>query len=178
MTLHFEDLSRVRRRRLFALLGTEWSATGTAWLCLPFFFSIGLLLAALSGEGTDAARLLSGSAVFGGLVLALTCVHSLGHTIGGRMAGSPGREVIVTATFHICRHRCDPVVCTRSGHLTRALGGPVANLLTGAVALAIIPWTDWSWLTFTGWASLLVAAFTLLPIPGLDGGAIRRAMKT
>jgi hypothetical protein len=143
--LIFEDLTSTPRHRLFT-----WAATANA----P------------SGAGV-----IDGLG-FGSLLFLMNVLHSAGHTVSACVAGSAPGTVLVTATFHVNAHRCMRGVCSPLVHIGRSLGGSIANLLTGLAALAANAAIGSRWLDFFAKASLIVGAWTALPIPGFDGWVI------
>ena len=170
--LIFEDLASTPRHRLFTWLGVEWQATPRAWLCVPWFLTIGGLVAwAADAHAPPGANVIDGLG-FGSLLFLMNVLHSAGHTISARLAGSAPGTVLVTATFHVNAHRCVPGVCSPLVHIERSLGGPIANLLTGRAALAANAAVGSRGLDFFAKASLIVGVWTALPIPGFDGWVI------
>ncbi|HLF25675.1 MAG TPA: hypothetical protein VJG32_05015 [Anaerolineae bacterium] len=168
----FENVHTTPRRRLFKLLGVEWTATPYAWLSVPLYFVVGVVLACIiDSHQSIEARLLIGLAY--SLMLHLSnALHSIGHTLSGRWVGAPMDENLITATFHVTLYRDDPARYSRWVHIGRSLGGPVANLLVGAAALGVWQLADVGGLAFFAVMNLATGVYTLLPIPSIDGGVI------
>jgi hypothetical protein len=170
--LIFENLETTPRYRLFAWLGVEWQATARAWLSIPAFLLLGLAVAWAADRGAPIGEHVTDGLAYGVLLMVMILLHSAGHVVSARLVRSPAGAVLMTATFHVNTHRCERGVCSRWLHIGRSLGGPVVNLLTGALALAARGATGSRWLDFFGKASLIVGLWTLLPIPTLDGWVI------
>ncbi|HUK62947.1 MAG TPA: hypothetical protein VLV15_06435 [Dongiaceae bacterium] len=170
--LIFENLETTPRYRLFAWLGVEWQATPWAWLSVPCFLLLGLAVAWAADRGSPIDTRVGDGLAYGVLLMGMIVLHSVGHVAGARLVGSPAGVVLITATFHVNTHRCTRGVCSPRLHIGRSLGGPVMNLLTGGLALAARGAAGSRWLDFFGKASLIVGAWTLLPIPTLDGWVI------
>jgi hypothetical protein len=170
--LIFEDVRTCRRRRVGAVAGAECFVTSYAWLSGPFFLVIGLALALLQAFGRQGGPLLLGGAAYGSILFLSNLAHSAGHVLAGRMVGSPGGVVLMTATFHVNYHCCDREICTRWTHVGRSAGGPATNLLLGGIALGWYAITGSQWLDFAAKANIIIGIMLLLPIPSIDGWVI------
>jgi hypothetical protein len=85
-------------------------------------------------------------------------------------------ENLITPTSIFTIYRNDPPNLARRVHLSRALGGPLANLVLGSTSLAC-------WITFGGHPALfatvlnfLLAMGLLLPLHSADGEVIWREL--
>ncbi len=162
----------IRCRTNFSLVGVNCRLTAYAWLSVPLFLLIGIVVALLQfPERPILARLLAGASY--GLVLFLSNMfHSIGHILAGKIVGAPPGIVIITGTFHINYHRCDPAICSRWTHIGRSAGGPIANLLLCGLAIGLHGLMGGEWLGFAAKANLIVGVWFLIPTPSFDGWVI------
>lgn len=188
--LVLEDTTRPRRR-LFTAMGVEWWATRWAWVGPLFWVTLGCVVAWAEGAvgGTGAA----GSAPSGaaaaeatkgvayGLLLWLTnAVHTLGHVAASRMAGTPMDAVVITSTRDVTVYRGAKREVPEGIRVIRSMGGPLANALLALAALAGAAAISGSaggfspWLRMFGVFNLCVAAWTLSPVPTMDGWVVWR----
>jgi len=170
--LVFEHIETTPRHRLFRIQGVEVMATPYAWLSVPFFCVLGVLIA--FGQRSEAPA--ETAIVFGlgyGLLLYLTNVlHSLGHIVAAKRVGAPMEVLLLTATRDVTLYRKEEPAPSKRMFIIRSLGGPVANVLVGFIALSV-------WHLFSVWwslsfcvFSLAVATWTLCPVPSMDGWVI------
>ncbi len=139
---------------------------------MPLYLAFGAAIGLLAESGTSLdARLLIGLA-YGVMVYLTNGLHSLGHIISARLVGAPMDENLVTATFYVTLYYGDQTRHSRWVHIGRSLGGPLANLLTGLVALGLWQLADAGWLAFFALGNLLLGIYLLLPIPSIDGWVI------
>lgn len=174
--LVFEDVASTSRHRLFALLGVEWVATRYAWIEPLFFTSLGLFGSAIARSASPpSGRLIQG--LGWGLFLYLcNAVHSLGHIIFGRAVGAPMNANLLTATRDVSLYEDDRRTVSDHVRAVRAMGGPAANLALGALVLGLAHSLGSDWLSMCGYLSLGVAAWTLMPVPTLDGWILWKAV--
>jgi len=179
-----EDLDTVRHIPLGKFWGITISITPIAWLSPLVFFGLHAALRVL-GPAQSAAELVRGGFVFVVGVEVSTLVHALGHILGGQLVHAPMDELLLTTTRGTNLYRGDQAALPGQVHLSRALGGPLLNLvLAGAITAA------GGWLRpglTTGLASemlnsLVATSLTfglgglLLPLPSLDGQVIWRVI--
>ena len=169
MRITFENIHSGHHRKVFSIWGADCLVTPYAGLSVLFFLVLGILVALARGGDQEFVTILRTGVVFGLLLFASNMVHSLGHILSGAFLNTPGRTVLITATFHINYHRCEPANCTRWSHLGRAAAGPAANLLLGGVALYLHDTIGSESLDFLAKANLIIGAWLLLPIPSFDG---------
>ena len=177
--LVLEDTTRPRWR-LFSLLGVEWWATRWAWAGPLFWVALGWMVdwadptAAESGVPN---RMAAGTA-YGGLLWLANVVHTLGHVAGARVAGTPMDAVVVTSTRDVNVYRGAKRDVAERIRVVRSMGGPLANALLGALALVAARGLAGvgdpaggaaPWLRIFGAFSLCIAAWTLMPVPTMDG---------
>ncbi len=175
--LILEDPRTVRRYRLGKLLGVEWVATPYAWVSFLLFAGLGVGLGLLLRSSQPLGeRLLAGLGY--GLALCVTQVlHTAGHILSGMLVGAPMSVVLLTATFHVNLFEEDPAAYSGFVHLVRALGGPLANLGIGLVALGLSRLAGGEGLPFAATANLAVAGWALCPVPSLDGWTILTVLR-
>jgi Zn-dependent protease len=170
--LVFEDIQTAPRRKLFTLFGTEWMATPYAWLSLPFWSLLGIFTA-LFGEHAKAIewRLIIGVG-YGVLLFLTNALHSLGHSLAGKLLGAPLDGILLTATRNVNVHRQDQFRFSKDLRIGRALGGPLMNILTGLICLGILSLVGSEWLAVFGYFNLAIGIFLFFPVPSLDGWVI------
>jgi Zn-dependent protease len=137
-------------------------------LVFPWFFLSAILLGAGYGFGWRMAAWIF-------VVFVSVLVHELGHAVVGRVFGGQPEirlEAFGGVTFPQFRIRPTP-----SRQFVLSFAGPVAGLLLGALAYALVralppergSISAWIMGQFV-WVSIVWAAFNLLPILPLDGG--------
>ncbi|HLB65583.1 MAG TPA: hypothetical protein VJJ46_12145 [Anaerolineales bacterium] len=174
--LIFEDIRRAGRRRLFVLMGVPWEATPRAWVSLPLAAALGMLIAAAASPGQPVGGTILTGIGYGALLHLAEAIHTIGHTVSGRAVGSPMTANVLTATVHSNEYAASPEPVPGHIHIGRALGGPLANLAVGLMAIGLNAWVGSPWLRFFSQVNLLVGAAALLPIPTIDGSVIWREL--
>jgi len=170
--LILEDIHSKPQRRLFRWLGVDWQATPYAWLSIPFYVAIGILVTLLGrSPRSTGSRILAGVG-YGLLLIIMNVIHTVGHILSGNRVGAPMKANLVTATYHVNLYPDDPPSLPPRIHLGRALGGPLLNILAGLTALVVNTFIHVGWVSFFGLANLVVAIWCLVPLPGLDGRVI------
>ncbi len=167
-----EDRVARHRLRICSCLGSEWFVTPGAWASLLFFGVLGVLVASAGDPRRSLSAILLAGAGYGAQILIMIFIHSLGHVMAGRFMGIRSGTVLITATFHMNRHVCDPLVCSKWTHIGRSAGGPITTMTAGVIALALFSFGGVHAAFFFSAASLIVGTTTLLPIPRLDGWVI------
>jgi hypothetical protein len=173
----YRDAEMRAGRVLFRLWGVPWTVTSRSWQFLASRMCLGLVVAVLFLPNEDWGV----RALFGVLdalvVLGTNGAHVLGHTLGGLYTGSPMSENLITPFSIFTVYRDEAPNLPQHIHLSRALGGPLANLALGLVTLGL-------WLELGGHLPLfaavlnfLLGAGLLLPLPGADGEVIWRAIQ-
>lgn len=170
------------RRKLFTLLGTPWLVTPYAWLNVVAFIVAGIIVALGLESGRPAARILLAGVGYGLLVYLTYVLHGIGHIVSAKIVGAPMDAHLITPLRQINLYEGDQSRYPKGVHIGRALGGPLANLLTGLAAWGIvwgqtgslIPWKmlGESWMAFFSVASLLVGVAAFAPTPTIDGWVI------
>jgi hypothetical protein len=165
-----EDITA--RRRLFRLFDVSWLATRYAWAGPLSWTALGFAMALAKPGGAGGARLLIEALGYGVVLYAANILHSVGHVIAGRLVGTPVEAVLVTSTrdviIYVQPGAAAPAPC-RAG---RALGGPAANVAVGGALMLAGHLTHASWVSMAGLVNVAVAAWTLMPVPSLDGWVI------
>lgn len=174
----FEDIHTARRYDLFTLFGVRWLATPNAWMSIPGYLAAGFACAFalhLNQPGTD---IVIGGITYGILLLLTNALHSVGHILGGKLAGAPMDANLVTATRHINLYSGSQEGLPSRVHLARASGGPVMNALIGVLALLLWFGLDGGdLLGFFGAINVLAGAGSLLPVRSVDGEVIWRELR-
>lgn len=170
--LVFENLDTAPRRHLFGLWGVAWTATPWAWLSPLCWSALGVALALAQRDESAPRSILLDGAVYGILLYACNTIHTLGHVAAGRLVRAPMDANLLTATRDVNLYTTPRASIPRAARIGRALGGPLANLLMGALGLAAGHALSVEWLRMFGWFGLLISGWTLLPIPTLDGWRI------
>jgi hypothetical protein len=106
------------------------------------------------------------------LTLVLGAIHSLGHMISSKLVGAPMSYLLVTATRQVTIYEGDQSQFSPRVHITRAIGGPIANIVAGLIGLLLTAsmGATPALLYFT--IVNLLAVFAFLPIPTVDGEVI------
>jgi Zn-dependent protease len=166
-----EDPRSGNVKPLFLLFGVEWAATRWVWLNFVLVLALGMVVA-LVGRSDDELPVRFMLGIGYGVLIELSMIaHGAGHIISSRAVGWPMQSLILTATVPVTRfpaHQSPP----RRAHVARALGGPLLNLLLAALCLAAWAMGAPELLGFFGAANVAIGAFTLLPIPTLDGAVL------
>jgi len=166
-----ENLRSGNVKPLFLLFGVEYAATRWVWLNFVLVLALGMIVA-LIGHGDDELPAQFMLGIGTGVAIELSMiVHGLGHVISSRAGRWPMQSLILTATVPVARfpaHQSPP----RRAHVARALGGPLLNLLLAAPCLAAWAMGAPELVGFFGVANAAIGAFTLLPIPTLDGAVL------
>ncbi len=174
MTLFtFENTQPDAGRRWFGLLGVGVFTSRRFWLNLPVMLAVGIATAFLFQSSDQLAIGLAS----GFLIVASSFVHGLGHILSSRSVGGPMTALILTATVNIINFD-DKTNPGSRVHVGRSLGGPLLNLVVGAVLLIVGLASDGPYLLlFTGALNVVFGVFTLMPIPTLDGAVIFKELR-
>jgi Zn-dependent protease len=171
----FEDYQTLPLKPLYRLLGIPVLATPRAWTNALMMIPVALVLSLLlSRSASIFTHILQ--TVLWVLAFELTVfVHSIGHILSGKVAHAPMDRLVVTSTRQVTVYDGEQSGYAPTVHVLRALGGPVANIVVGILALI-------GALIFRSSPTFLVLAlFNLafgfgaaLPIPSVDGEVIAR----
>jgi hypothetical protein len=160
------------RRRLFRLFDVSWLATRYAWVSPLFWAALGFAMTLAKPGGAGGARLLVEGIGYGVVLYAANILHSVGHVIAGRVVGTPAEAVVMTSTRDVIVYvrpgAAAPALC----RVGRALGGPAANVAVGGALMLAGHLTRASCVAMAGLVNVAVAAWTLMPVPSLDGWVI------
>jgi len=166
--LVFEDIRSVKKYHLCMLFGVNWIVTRYAFLSIPFYLMLGLVIEILIGDkNLLLTRFMYGS-VYGMLIFLLVTLHTIGHIISSKIVGAPMSDNILTSTFQVNKYD-DQKSFNRSIHVGRALGGPILNLSLGILAWLFHHIYPNPWVKFLSISSIVVGLYTLLPLSSLDG---------
>lgn len=176
--LVYENPRSVRRKWLGRWLGVPVYATPKALLNVLFIAPLMFVLTFVLSPRSRLLQRVGLAALLTAVFEGIATLHSIGHLVAGKIAGSPADDVVITATRQLTLYSGDQSDLPREVHLTRALGGPVANLLGGVAGLVLMPLLGNSPILL-GWTLLnFVFGFgSLAPIESLDGGSIARHLR-
>jgi Zn-dependent protease len=160
------------RRSLFRVFGVSWSVTRYAWVSPISWTTLGLVMAFASQSDADIPGLLVAGFGYGVLLYTANILHSVGHIIAGRVVGTPVDVVLATSTRDVIIYRQPGTAASTRCRLGRALGGPAANLVIGCALALAGHLMAVSWILLVGFINVIIAIWTLLPIPSLDGWVI------
>jgi hypothetical protein len=170
--LVFEDITTTPRRRFFRILGVEVMATPYVWLSVPFFCVLGVLIAFGQRPEDAVARTLMLGMEYGLLLYVTNALHSLGHILAAKMAGTPMAVLLLTGTRDVTLYRREEPGPSKWMFIGRSLGGPLANMLIGFVALGMSHLFSAGWLFSLCIFNFAITAWTLCPVPSMDGWVI------
>ena len=170
--LVFEDISRAPRRRLFGFLGVEVMATPYAWLSVPFFCVLGILISYGQRPEEIGFWTVEVGLEYGLLLYFTNMLHSLGHILAARKIGAPMEILLLTGTRDVTLYRKEKPEPSKWMFIGRSLGGPAANVLVGFIALGIWHLLAAAWLLTFCVFNFAIAAWTLCPVPSMDGWVI------
>lgn len=150
---------------------------GWTWLPLTEIVVFGIMVREINSERNWLARLRT-AALSMTIMLGSEWCHNLAHAAAAKMVGHPVDAIRVTWGMPLLVYHDieDPTVTPRA-HIMRALGGPIINTLLLGIAVLPYPFTKpKSSSRFLINTALKMNAFLILggmlPIPGIDGGAI------
>jgi Zn-dependent protease len=176
-----EDLDTTERHRVGRLFDVPVAVTPLAWLSPVLMLGQGVALSLGQRHPDGAARLAAaGQFALAGQIVNLS--HAVGHVVSGRLAGAPMDELLITATRIANRYEGDQERYGPRIHLSRALGGPAANLLLAALLAAWLRrrpaglGRDFAERLLA--LNLIAGLGALLPLPSVDGAVIWRQVAT
>jgi hypothetical protein len=175
----FEPTGRRHRKTLFALFGVPVSYTRFSAFALPFMM-LAALPYALFRERETAPRPLSIGALKYALLMTVTnYLHSIGHILGGRAVSAPMGELIITSTRQVNRYEGPQDHHPKGTHITRAMGGPLLNLLAALVAYLLFRKLGGRprWLADFVFFNAAWGLGSFTPIESLDGGSILKHLR-
>jgi hypothetical protein len=147
-------------------------ATPYAWLGVFGYSVFGILLSLYEQSQATASNQVLVGLGFGLLLYLTNACHSLGHVIAARIVRAPMEVLLVTATRDVTLYCKDTPGPSRWKYVGRSLGGPITNLLVGAVSLAAWQLFRSDWWFFFSVFNLAIGAWTLCPVPSMDGWVI------
>jgi hypothetical protein len=170
--LVFENIETTPRFKLFRFQGVDVMATRYAWLSVPFFCALGILTAWGGYPGDSAGNTWPLGVGYGALLYLANVLHSLGHICAAKIVSSPMEVLLLTATRDVTLYRKTKPRPATWKLIGRSLGGPLANMLAGFVFLVLWHLSSESWSLACGVFNVAIAAWTLCPIPSMDGWVI------
>jgi len=166
----FEDYRRLPLRKLFDLFGVPVLSTPRAWINpLPLVPVMLLATFLLASRAYIIERILL-TILWTALFELTSFIHSAGHILAGRAVNAPMDRLVVTSSRQVNVYDGDQSRYPARVHVTRALGGPLANIAVGLVMALLLLFGGYSptFLVFM----LLNFAFgfgSLAPVRSLDG---------
>jgi len=170
--LVLEDTSPESRHALFRFGGVTWAATRYAWLSPMFWAALGAVLAFAEQRNETVEGALLVGCGYGLILYGSNVIHSVGHILAGRVVGAPMSTNLLTSTRDVSVYVQPGASAPRGLRLGRSLGGPLANMLCGVIALAAGGPESSRWLAVFGSFNIAVCLWTLTPVPSLDGWVI------
>jgi hypothetical protein len=170
-----EDYHNLPLTPLFNILGVPVVATPRAWLNAVGIVLPMIIMTVILVPGAGLVERIALTAFWVLLFELTSFTHSIGHIIGGKAAGSPMDKLVVTRSRHVNVYEGDQEQYPPRVHLSRALGGPLANLALALVAgllLLISGYSPSLFLLFLMNLAFGVGAFA--PVPSVDGEVIWR----
>jgi hypothetical protein len=171
-----EDTSPRSRRTLFRIAGVTWAATRYAWVSPLFWTALGMAVAWAGRRGEPIEEALLVGCGYGLALYVSNALHSVGHIVAGRVAGAPMGTNLLTSTRDVTIYLQPGASVPRRPRVARALGGPVANLVCGIVALAASGVGLPRWFARVGYINIGVGLWTLAPVRSMDGWVIWRTL--
>jgi Zn-dependent protease len=175
MSLFSFEAREDQPRRLSSLFGVDYRVTRRAWLNLPLALAIGVVGSLALASDESLLIWVALAVAFSAAVVAASFVHGVGHIVSSRLVGAPVASVIITATVSLISFN-DSADPGPRVHIGRSLGGPIANLALGTLAVGVAG-SGGIVVGFFGVVNLAFGAFTLLPVPSLDGAVIARELR-
>jgi len=160
------------RRPILRAFGVSWWATRYAWVAPLCWVGLGLAVALAERRRSDGAEMARAALWYGAVLYAANILHSLGHVVAGRYAGSPVEMILATSTRDVVIYAQPGSSAPARGRLGRSLGGPLANMAVGCCLVLGGHLTHASWVVTGGLMNVCVAVWTLMPVPSLDGWVI------
>jgi hypothetical protein len=160
------------RRSLCRFLGVTWLATRYAWMSPLAWAALGLATALASERREGGYRVLTVGLGYGAVLYGANILHSLGHVIAGRAVGSPVEAILLTSTRDVTIYAQPGASAPTRCRVLRALGGPAANLIVGSALMLAGHLAQARWVATAGLLNVCIAAWTLMPVPSMDGWVI------
>lgn len=170
-----EDYHTIPLTNLITVWGVPILATPKAWMSVVSLAPLMLIATVFFIPNATFLERVVATVVWTLLFFVTSCLHSFGHIVGGKLAGSPMNRLIITSTRHVNIYDGDQDSYPPRVHLLRAGGGPVMNILIGLLTTAIIiVGTSTPALLLFALMNLAFGFGALAPIPSVDGEVIAR----
>jgi len=137
-TFVFEDIHHTPRIPLFRFWGVSVEATPWTWINVTLVAIAALVATFIFYPTITLVERIAWTVLWTIVILAGLSVHSLGHIISGKIAGSAMDRLLITATRQVNIYECDQSQFPPRVHITRALGGGVTNLIVSLLCLILI----------------------------------------
>ena len=161
---------------LFRLMGIPWTYNAKSWLFVMPKFVIGLIVAFIFLRELPFTNRIGYGLLYGLLLNAILVLHIIGHTISSKWVGAPMDENFITPQLIITTYHDEGEVSKRV-HLARAVGGPIMNICLGLAGLMVWFMVGGHVLLYFALANLILVAYILMPIRGVDGEVIWRELR-
>lgn len=138
--------------------------------------TLGLAMAFAGSRNFSAVEIIVGTLGYTAVLYAANVLHSVGHVISGWLVGAPVEIIIMTSTRDVIIYAQPGGAAPARRRLGRALGGPAANLAVGIAPMLTGHGVQARWHFTAGLVNVCVAAWTLMPVPTLDGRVIWRIL--
>jgi len=171
-----EDIRSPGRTFLFTMTGVRVEATRYAWMAPINWLVFGMLIAALDGDRGSVVSTAAEAAVYAAALYSANVFHSLGHIVGGKIAGAPMDILLLTSTRDVTLYQTDPSTCPVGVRVGRSLSGPAANIMVALLCFSMTALLSSAWLERVALVNLAVGLWTLCPIPTMDGWVIWRGL--
>lgn len=159
---------------MFTLAGVPWTYDAQSWrFVVPKLF-IGLIAAFVLRRSEPVLDNLLISLIYGLLLNLLLLLHIVGHIISSKFVSPAMTEARIMPILIQTRYDSDPEQLTSRVHLVRSIGGPLMNLLLGALGYVLWRATGSLIAQFFMAANWLLTLLILLPLPTIDGEVIWR----
>jgi len=174
--LVIEDIRPAKRIDLFTVGGVRIQATHYAWISLPAWMLLGLLMALFSENGILSFEALQIGLLYGLCLYLSNVIHSLGHIVAGKIIRSPMNILLLTSTRDVTEYAEGQASSPNHKRLLRSLGGPVFNIAAGLAGLAAMVLFGSQPAKIFALVNFGVGLWTLCPVPSMDGWVIWKAL--
>jgi hypothetical protein len=177
---HGQTSHKINKNIIGVIGKTPITRVGHTWIPITQLVLWGIFTRSASKRKPDSSRIQWSREGFlkMAVVLGSEWCHNLAHLIASNWIGKPMDQMRIQAGMPRCIYqKINDQDVTPSQHIARSLGGPVINFLllpvTGLARTLIKPDSIAGETVKTAYqTNLFLSLFSLLPIPGIDGGPI------
>ncbi|MBK9125814.1 MAG: hypothetical protein IPM16_22170 [Chloroflexi bacterium] len=162
---------------LFTFWGIPVTLGRQAWQFVVSKLVFGAILAVLFHLGKGLGELIVITLGYTLIIHSFPILHTVGHVISSKRVQPPMTELRVIPLAIQTRYSADPDQLAPTVHLNRALGGPIMNLVLGALGLIWWASSGSHYAVLFTVGNLFFAFGALLPIPHIDGEVIWREVR-